>query len=47
MRNAKWDMSILKKFNSTSHTKILTYLKNELVKHPLVRQGLKDKSKKL
>ncbi|AAQ00022.1 hypothetical protein EV11_1456 [Prochlorococcus sp. SS52] len=37
MKQAKWNMSILKKFNSTSHTKILSYLKNELIKHPINR----------
>ena len=38
MDKAKWDMTILKKFNTTSHTKIIHFLKNELINHPLERK---------
>ncbi len=37
-KNSKWDMGVHRKFNSTSHTKILSYLKNELIKHPIIRK---------
>ncbi|KGG15297.1 hypothetical protein EV06_1168 [Prochlorococcus sp. MIT 0602] len=37
-------MSVLRKFNSTSHNKLLSLLKNELIKHPLPRQD-KDNAK--
>ncbi len=35
MKNTKWHFSILKKYNSTSHNKLLSFLKNELINHPL------------
>ena len=37
MNQSKWNMSVLRKYNSTSHKKILAHLKSELIKHPLPR----------
>ncbi len=49
MTQAKWDMSALRKYNSTSHKKILSHLKSELIKHPLPRtaQSLVSKDSRL
>ena len=42
MSQTKWDMSVLRKFNSTSHNRIISILKNELNKHPLPRADKKN-----
>ena len=34
----RWDHSLLKKYNSSNHFKLLSQLRNEVVKYPLIKK---------